>query len=205
MVGFYCPRWGIGWGANDASNGLGAGGDRICALLADATIAAVPVVDDDCCSAGFHRPLDAHRNEEHRDAVFSDFDEPGVVASGLGVRKYCYEADAVGGEQHGRCVAHDRKHRVRRRWFVDRDQRGFLAASDLQSTYWRREPCTELDVSVPIACYDRGTTNNECRDNDGERRQRCGGAGPQPRLGSEGVSFSLPFNKHVFATNMVSS
>src|SRR5260221_872337 len=180
MVEFHCASWRIGRGPNDASNALAAGGDRICALLADATIAAVPVVDDDCCSAGFHRPVDAHRNEEHRDAVFSDFDEPGVVASGLGVRKYCYEADAVGGEQHGRCVAHDRKHRVRRRWFVDRDQRGFLAASDLQSTYWRREPCTKLDVSVPIACYYRGTTNNECRDNDGERRQRCGGAGRQP-------------------------
>ena len=170
VVEFHCPSWRISRGPNDASNALAAGGDRICALLADATIAAVPVIDDDCRSAGFHRPLDAHRNEEHRDAVFSDFDEPGVLASGLGVRKYCYEADVVGGEQHGRRLAHDRKHRVRRRWFVDRDQRSVLAARDLQSTYWRGEPCTELDVPVPIACCDRGTTDNEYRDNRCERR-----------------------------------
>src|SRR5260221_6721355 len=100
MVEFHCASWRIGRGPNDASNSLAPGGDRICALLADATIAAVPVVDDDCCSAGFHRPLDAHRNEEHRDAVFSDFDESGVVACGFGVRQYCYEADAV-------CGGHD--------------------------------------------------------------------------------------------------
>src|SRR5258708_8548967 len=105
MVEFHCPSWRIGRGPNDASNALAAGGDRICALLADATIAAVPVVDDDCCSAGFHRPLDAHRNEEHRDAVFSDFDDPGVVASGLGVRKYCYEAGAAAATHHPRRLA----------------------------------------------------------------------------------------------------
>src|SRR5260370_39956863 len=122
MVEFYCPSWCIGRGPNDASNALAPRGDRICALLADATIAAVPVVDDDCCSAGFHRPLDAHRNEEHRAAVFSDFDGPGVAASGLRVRKYCYETDPVGGEQHGWCWPRGRKHRVRRRWFVCRGQ-----------------------------------------------------------------------------------
>ena len=89
----------------------------------------------------------------------------------------------------GRRLAHDRKHRIHSGWFVDRDQRGLLAASDLRSTYWRREPCIELDVPIHFACCDRRTTNDECRDNDGERRQRCGSAGRQPELGIEAVRF----------------
>jgi len=71
----------------------------------------ISVIDDDRGRSGLYRSVDVDGNEGYRDAIFFDVDGHRVVAAWMGVRKYCYKANASGSDQHRRRVAAIGEHR----------------------------------------------------------------------------------------------